>query len=176
MEAGLLAEFERPDELLRALARLRERGYRRLDAYTPYPLHGLDEALSLGRSPTPWFVLPVGLGGVAFAYAVQWYCNAHSYNLNVGGRPSFAVLAFVPIAFESMVLFSALATLGLLFYFIRLPRLSHSLFDVEGFERASVDRFFAAVDQRDPQFDAQKTQQELLEGGALRVAPFGSAR
>jgi hypothetical protein len=175
MEAGLMAEFATADELLVALARLRERGYRSLDAFTPHPVHGLDEVLHLHRSRLPWLIFPLALGAAATAFFIQWWCNARDYPINVGGRPNFAAPAFVPITFETMVLVSGIASLLLLFWLLRLPRLSHPVFDVEGFERATVDRFFAAVDQRDPQFETQRTRQDLLRLGALRVTPFGAA-
>ena len=176
MDSGMVGEFESEEALLAALQKLRDLGYRRLDAFTPHPVHGLDELLHLPRSPLPFILFPIALGGAGFAFFVQWYCNVYSYNLNVGGRPSFAVPAFVPITFETMVLASGISALVVLFYLLGLPRLSHPVFDVEGFERASVDRFFAAVDLHDPQFESQRTRQVLMEVGALRCAPFGAAR
>jgi hypothetical protein len=174
MEAGLAAEFAGADDLLIALAELRRRGYTRLDAFVPHPVPGLEEALALRRSRLPWLIFPIGLGGASFAFTLQWYCNAYAYPLNVGGRPAFAIPAFVPITFETMVLFSGFGTLLLLFVILRLPRLSHPVFEVEGFERASIDRFYAAVDQLDPKFDLQATRQDLFEVGALGVSPFGA--
>jgi hypothetical protein len=175
MEAGLMAEFETAEGLLTALGKLREKGYRDLDAFVPHPVHGLDEALHLSRSRLPLAIFPLALGAAVFAFVVQWYCNAWLYPINVGGRPAFAAPAFVPITFETMVLVSGIASLLLLFWILKLPRLSHPVLDVEGFERATVDRFFAAVDRRDPQFEAQKTQKDLLLFGALKVTPFGDA-
>jgi hypothetical protein len=175
MESGLMAEFETGDDLLVALQKLQRRGYVKLDAFTPHPIHGLDQVLGLRRSRLNWFVFPLSLGGCGFAFFIQWWCNAWDYGLNVGGRPQAAWPAFVLIGFETTVLASAIGALLLLFYLIRLPRLSHPVFDVKGFERATIDRFFAAVDLLDPQFDSQKTRQDLMETGALRVTPFGAA-
>ena len=176
MDAGLVGEFATSDDLLVALEKLHERGYVSLDACTPYPVHGLDEALRLKRSPLALAVFPLGLGGAIFAFVVQWWCNAVSYNLNVGGRPSFAIPAFIPITFETMVLFSATASLLILFYLLGFPNVAHPIFDVEGFERATVDRFFAVVHRVDPKFDSVKTAQDLAEVGALRTGAFGRAR
>jgi hypothetical protein len=175
MEAGLVGEFATADDLLIALQKLRERGYVSLDACTPYPIHGLDQVLQLKRSLLPWAVFPFGLGGATFAFTVQWWCNAVSYNLNVGGRPSFAIPAFIPITFETTVLFSALSGLLILFYILRLPRLAHPLFEVEGFERATIDRFFAVIHRVDPRFDSLRSAQDLAEVGALRTSSFGRA-
>ncbi len=173
MEAGLVGEFATADDLLLALEKLRERGYVSLDACTPHPVHGLDEVLRLKRSRLPRAVFPIGLGGAIFAFVVQWWCNSVSYDLNVGGRPSFAIPAFIPITFETTVLFSAISGLLILFYLLRLPRLAHPIFDVDGFERATVDRFFAVIDRVDPRFDSLRTAQDLAEVGALRTSPFG---
>ena len=176
MEHGLLAEYESPDELLVAAQLLRRRGYAQLDAFTPCPVPGLEEVLGLKRSPLNWIVFPISLGGAFFAYILQWYCNASSYRLNVGGRPAHAAPAFIPITFETVVLFTSICSLLLLAIFLRLPRLSHPMFDVEGFERASRDRYWLAVDALDPQFERARTTADLHDAGAKRIEEFGEAR
>ncbi|HEY4184177.1 MAG TPA: DUF3341 domain-containing protein [Polyangia bacterium] len=173
MRAGLLAEFADADALLAAIPRLVEQGYVAIDAFGPRPVDGLDEALRLPRPRQNWFVFPVGLGMATLGFGVQWFCNAWSYPLHVGGRPAFALPAFIPITFESAVLFSSFAAFFGLFYVIGLPRLHHPLFEVEGFERASHDRYFLAVDARDPRFDVAATGQALGGTGPLRVVSFG---
>ncbi|WP_437595326.1 DUF3341 domain-containing protein [Sorangium sp. So ce590] len=176
MRRGLLAEFETPEAMLRAIAELRSRGYRRLDAFTPYPVHGLDEALGLRRSPLNWIVLPFALAGAAGGYLVQWYNNAYDYPLNVGGRPQHAAPAFVPITFEMTVLAAALGGFVALLVLMRLPELWSPIFDVPGFERATIDRFWIGIDARDPALIRPLAERDLTDLGALAVAWAGKER
>ncbi|WP_437475684.1 DUF3341 domain-containing protein [Sorangium sp. So ce1014] len=176
MRRGLLAEFETPEAMLRAITELRSRGYRRLDAFTPYPVHGVDEALGLRRSPLNWIVLPFALAGAAGGYLVQWYNNAYDYPLNVGGRPQHAAPAFVPITFEMTVLASALAGFVALLVLMRLPELWSPIFDVPGFERATIDRFWIGIDARDPALISPLAERDLTDLGALAVAWAGEER
>jgi hypothetical protein len=165
-----LAEFDDAAALLAAARALREAGYEELDTYTPYPVHGLDEVLALPRSRIGFIVFPIAMAAAAFGYWLQWYCQAASYPLDVGGRPLNAAPAFVPITFETAVLFSAFAGFLSFFALTRLPALWHPVFEVPGFERASIDRFFLGVDARDPRFDLEATTRRLEELGAENVA------
>lgn len=173
MRSGLVGEFATPEALLAAAAGLRALGYAKLDAFTPYPVEGLAEALSLPRSRIAWAVLPAALGGAALAYLVQWWTSAVDWPLDVGGRPPHSAPAFVPIAFESAVLCGALTAFAALLLATGLPRLWHPLFEVEGFASASVDRFWIAVDLTDPSFASLEVDKQLRAAGALRVVPFG---
>src|SRR3569832_2501361 len=110
MRGGLLAEFADAEALLAAIPRLMEHGYAAVDAFTPRPVEGLDEALRLRRPRLDWFVFLVGLAMALLGLGVQWFCNAWSYPLHVGGRPAFALPAFVPIMFECAVLFGSFTT------------------------------------------------------------------
>ncbi len=174
MRSGLAAEFLSANDLLIAVQKLWERGYRRLDAFTPHPVEGLEEALYLGRSRLNWIVFALGMGGAVFAFWLQWYCNAWSYPIDVGGRPPFAWITDIPITFETGVLASSLAGFVALFWAIGLPRLAHPLFKLDGFERASLDRFWLAIDADDGELDLARTADELRSLAAVRVAPFGS--
>lgn len=171
MRLGVAAECATPEVLREALAVLRRARVERLDAYTPYPVPGVEELLPARRTRLPWLAFAFGLAGAAFAYLVQWYTNAVDYPLDVGGRPLHSAPAFVPITFETMVLFAALALFFGLWIGGRLPELWNPLFDVEGFERASVDRFWIGVDARDPFFAERPEEVEALlaRTGALRV-------
>ncbi|HSN97023.1 MAG TPA: DUF3341 domain-containing protein [Candidatus Nanopelagicales bacterium] len=170
MKKGLLAEFETPEALLGAIEELRRRGYRDLDAFTPYPVHGLEQKLGLQRSRLTWLVFPFALAGATLGYCIQWYLNARNYPLNVGGRPPHSAPAFIPVTFEMTVLTSALVGLLVFFILCRLPELYNPIFDVEGFERASQDRFWLGIDARDPALVRGRAERELHEIGALRVA------
>jgi hypothetical protein len=173
VKAGLVAEFETPDAVAHAIGELRRRGYREIDAFTPYPVKAIDRALGGGRSPINWLVLPVWLTAATGAYLVQWYCNAYSYPLDVGGRPPNSLPAFVPITFEMGVLAAALAALVLFFALAGLPALYHPVFTADGFERASHDRFFLGIDASDPTFDERDLVSELTRLGAAKVTFAG---
>jgi hypothetical protein len=169
MAGVLLAEFETGDGVLAAAEALREKGYTRLDGYLPYPLHGAEEAFGVRRSTLGRYVLAAGLTGASLAYGFQYWMAKVDYDINVGGRPSHAPLSFFPITFEMGVLFAAFAAVITLLAKCGLPRLHHPVFEVEGFERASIDRFWIVVDESDPKFDRAGTETDLKQHGAMRV-------
>ena len=178
MDRGLCAEFESVEAVVAAARRLRALGVRRIDAYTPFPIRELDKVLALPRSQIPSLVFAAGVTGAAVAYGIQYWCAAIAYPVNVGGRPLHSAPAFIPITFETTVLFASLAAFLLALAKAGLPRLHHPLFEVEGFERASIDRFWIAVDARDlrledgvTSFDALRSTLEGL--GASRIGLFG---
>lgn len=170
MRAGVLGEFETPEAMVTALVDLRRRGYRRLDAFSPYPVHGAEEAARMPRSMLPWIVFPFGLAGAGAAYLVQWYCNAYDYPLNVGGRPPNSAPAFIPITFEMGVLTAAVVGIVTYLALTGLPELWSPVFEVPGFERASIDRFWVGVDVRDPRFDRTAVERAFAELGATQIA------
>jgi hypothetical protein len=165
MRSGVLAEFATPEALDRAFASLRRAGYTRLGAWTPYPSRSI--VRSLPESILPWIMLAAGLLGGGAGYVIQWWVNLRAFRIDVGGRPLNSAPAFIPIAFESAVLAAGLAGFFALLWACGLPRLHHPLFEVEGFERAAVDRFWLGVDDTDPRFDAGVAD-ELAGLGALR--------
>lgn len=173
MKAGLLAEFETADAMLAAARGLRALGVTRMDTYSPYPVHGTDEVLGLRKSPVSKTVLVMGLVGALLGYGIQWLTNTVDYPLNVGGRPIHAAPSYVLITFETTVLLGGITALLSVFIYSRLPRLWDPVFEVDGFERASIDRFFVAVDETDGVFNAARLRSELLRLGALRISPFG---
>jgi hypothetical protein len=168
---GVMAEFASPEALIAAVDRLYERGYRRLDAFTPYPVRALEDKIT-PRSPVAAIMLVAGIAGALFGYGVQWWCAVVAWPLNVGGRPPHSAPAFIPIAFESAVLFAAVTGFFALLALCRLPRLHHPVFEVDGFERASVDRFWIAVDATDDAWEPD-LKEKLVELGALRVTTVG---
>ncbi len=170
MNTGALAAFGSAAELLDAIHELRRRGYRRLDAFTPHMVKGLEEALGMPRSKINRMIFPLAMLGAAFGFFVQWWCNAVDYPLNVGGRPPNSWPAFVPITFEAGVLTAGLTGLLLLLALTRLPRLHAPVLDVEGFDRASIDTFWVAIDDRDPMWNEVQVDRDLHEVGAIRVA------
>jgi hypothetical protein len=167
---GLIAEFEGPSELVAAAGRAREAGYRKMDAYTPYPIHELTEALGLPRTKLPMLVFIGGALGCGTALLMQWFAAAVHYPINVGGRPLASWPLFIPITFELTVLFAAgTAVLGML-GLNGLPMPYHPIFNAPRFALASRDRFFLCIEARDPMFDLEKTLRFLETLGAQVVS------
>lgn len=170
----LLAEFASPEAMAQALADLRTAGYRELETYTPFEMPRTTPALGLRRPRLPWIVAIGGLAGGVVAYWIQWFANSWSYPLNVGGRPVHPVPAFIPATFEGTVLVAALVAFFGLFISLRLPALWHPVFEIDGFERATVDRFWIEVGAVQSELDAHEMRRIVGEAGALRVVPLGS--
>jgi hypothetical protein len=148
-----MAEFDAPEKLLAAAHRAREAGWRRLDAYAPYPLEGLAEAVGQHGSRLPWIVLGGGLAGCAAGFALQVWVSAVAYPMNVGGRPLLSWPSFIPVTFEMTVLVAAFsAVLGML-ALAGLPMPYHPVFNVDRFARASRDRYFLVLEAADPSFE-----------------------
>jgi hypothetical protein len=158
---GMVAEFGGPSELIEAAREARERGYRAIEAYTPYPLEELDEILG-GWNPVPLIVLLGGLSGAATAWAMEYYIAAIDYPINVGGRPLNSWPAFIPILFELTVLFASIAAFLGTLILCGFPRPHHALFDIFRFRAASRDAFFLCVESTDLIFEPEKTS-EFLE-------------
>ncbi len=160
---GLMAEFAEHDQLLAAAKEAYAAGYRRMDAYSPFPVEGLAEALGRDTSLVPLFTLMGGMAGGLGAYFMQWYAMARLYPLNVGGRPLNSWPNFIPITFELTVLVAATTALVSMLLLNRLPELHHAVFNIQGFERASIDRFFLCLESEDPAFE-RLSAWKFLEG------------
>ena len=145
MREVLVAELDSPERAIAVAWRARELGYVRIEAYTPFPIADLDVALAIPRTKLPFVVLGAGLTGAAVAFLIQWWTNAIDYPINVGGRPLNSIPTHVPIIFETTVLFAAFAAFVSVFLAARLPRLHHPIFDLPGFERTSIDRFWIVI-------------------------------
>lgn len=159
---GLMAEFGTADALLDAAKRVRAAGYRRLEAYSPFPIDGLAEELGYERSPVPFWTFLGGLFGGMAGYFMQWYSAVVDYPVNIAGRPIHSWPMFVPVSFEMAVLGGAFAAVITFLVASGLPRLRHPLFASPDFDLATRNRFFLCVRREDPAFDAQHTRR-LLE-------------
>jgi len=166
---GVLAEFESAQQIFHACERVRDAGFKRWDAYTPFPVHGLDRAQGLKPSFLPWIVLVVGLTGTATAIGLQYWVHSMGYPLVISGKPYAAWPAYVPIIFELSVLFAAFASVFGMLAINRLPTFNHPLFNSARFDRVTDDRFFIAIESTDPKFAGEETSKFLLEIGASHV-------
>jgi hypothetical protein len=165
---GLLAEFSDSDALLNAVRAASAAGYRQMNAYTPFPLEGLSEALGQKRSRLPLVVLLGGIAGGGLAYFMMYYASVISYPINVGGRPLHSWPAFIPITFELTVLGASFAAFLGMLGLNGLPHPHHPLFAVPEFSLASRNRFFLCIEARDPLFHTEQTRR-FLEGLADSV-------
>jgi hypothetical protein len=171
---GLMAEFDTPDMLLEAAQRAYGAGYRRMDAYSPFPVDGLAEAVGFHRTRLPLIVLIGGILGGIGGFFLQYWISVIDYPLIVGGKPYNSWPAFIPVTFETAVLAAALsAVLGML-ALNGLPMPYHPVFNVEHFALASRDRFFLCIEASDPKFEARATMeflQNLHAKGIHEVEP-----
>ncbi|MDA0333859.1 MAG: DUF3341 domain-containing protein [bacterium] len=166
---GLMAEFERPEQLLEAAQRTYAEGYRKIDAYSPLPIHGLGAAIGFTHTNLPIATFVCGVIGAICGYGLQYWVHVIEYPINIAGRPMHSGPMFIPVAFELTILFAALGTLIGLFLLNGLPQPYHPVFNVPAFARASQDRFFLCIEAEDPNYDAASTR-SFLEGlGCLDV-------
>lgn len=167
---GLMAEFPDPASVVAAARRVREAGYRKVDAFSPYPIEELSEALGFHKSKLPLLVLMGGAAGLVGGYGLQYWTSVIDYPLNIGGRPFHSWVSFIPVTFEITILLAALtAVLGML-ALNGLPEPYHPVFNVERFALASKDRFFICIESADPRFDHAETWRFLVSLGPRVVS------
>ncbi len=168
---GLLAEYDTPGELIAAARRVRDAGYTEFDCYSPFPVHGIDEAMGIKRTILPLLVLGGGFLGLFLGLLLQWWTNAHNWPWNISGKPVFSLPANIPIMFETTILMSVFTTFFGMWILNKLPQVWHPFFRNDRFARVSDDAFLLGIEAKDSRFDLAATT-KLLEGeGALAVEP-----
>jgi hypothetical protein len=160
---GLMAEFDDVNDVITAAHRVYSAGYRKIDAYSPFPVEELSEAIGFHKNGVALICLVGGLLGCTGAYVLQWWINTISYPINIGGRPFHSWPSFIIVTFEMTILFSGLSAVFGMLALNGLPMPYHPVFNVPRFEFASKDRFFIVVFSSDKNYDAVRTRQ-FLEG------------
>ena len=166
---GLIAEFEDPNALIAATQRAHQAGYRRMDAYSPYPIEELHEALGARHTRLPLIVLIGGICGCLGGYTLQYWVATMAYPLNVGGKPFHSWPAFIPITFECTILVAALSAVFGMLALNGLPMPYHPVFNVREFALASRDRFFLCIEARDPLFRHDETRRFLESLNPVKI-------
>ena len=171
---GLLAEFASDREIVAATRSAYDRGFRKMDAFAPFPVEGLAEALGRKRTTVPLIVFAGGATGCLGGYFLQWFAMAVGYPLNIGGRPLNSWPPFIPITFELTILSAAFAAIIGMLALNQLPLPYHPLFHVSRFERASSDKFFLCIESNDPKFDLEQTRRflETLKPESIAEVPL----
>jgi len=166
---GVIGEFGDPHELVHAGRKIREMGYTKLDAMSPFPVHGIDDAIGIPYSKLGWIVIPVSLCGTATAALLIWYAGAVQDKFVIGGKPLFDFTFSIPIMFELTILFTAFATFIGMWALNGLPRLYHPSLNYRNAHKASDDRFLLVIEADDPKFHPQESAEHLRSVGAGTV-------
>ncbi len=166
---GIVAAFDNPAALIDAAKRTRDAGYRHFDCHSPFPIHGMDEAMGLRRSPVGYIVGGMAALGAAVGFALQTWVTTSAYPLVISGKPHFSWQAYIIITFALFVLFGALGAVFGMFRLNRLPRLHHPLFFSEQLAKASDDGFLISIEAADARFDETQTRSFLASIGGTHI-------
>lgn len=171
---GIMAEFDDPDTLIHAAKILREKGYKNMDAFTPFPVHGLDEAISFSDPRILYMIFFGGVIGALCGYGMQYWVCVIDYPLNIGGRPLHSWPSFIPVTFECTILFAAITAVFGMLTLNGLPRLYHPVFDCTLMKGATQDKFLLCVESKDPLFKEEEMNQIFQSLNALQIEPVHS--
>ena len=166
---GLLAEFDTPTEMVDAANKVREAGYKKTDAFSPFPLHEIDEALGIKRSILPFLVFGGGVAGLLTGLALTYFTHVVDYPIIVGGRPHFSLTSFIPPIYELTILFAALVAVFGMIILNGLPQPYHPVFNVPRFALATREKFFLLIESKDAKFDYDETRSFMESLNAQEV-------
>lgn len=164
-QAGMAGIFMTESEILVAAAKVREMGFKKFDAITPYPVHGMEEACGIKRSWIPYVTFVAGIVGVSSGWLLTWWTSAVNWQLNIGGKPFHSLPAFIPIMFELTILFAALCSVGALFYACGLPKVKPPVIDPD----LTCSKFGIFIPQNDVGYDEKKIEDLFRSLGASTV-------
>ncbi len=167
------AIFNTPDEIMKAADEIVKAGYTKFDIHTPYPVHGMDNAMKVKRSPLGYFAFALGITGAALALLLMYSTMVVSYPNNIGGKPAFPLPAFIPVTFEVTVLLASVATvLAMIIIFFKFPNVSHPLHDTPYMKKVSSDKYGAVIESNDPNFDFEAVMSFFSKIGAATIEPI----
>ncbi|MBV9216071.1 MAG: DUF3341 domain-containing protein [Acidobacteria bacterium] len=166
---GIMAEFDTATELVDAARRVRDAGYVDTDAFSPFPLHEIDEALGIKRSVLPYLIFAGGITGLLSGLGLEWFVHVYDFPIIVGGRPHFSLPAFVPPMFELTILFAAFTAVFGMLFLNGLPSPYHPVFNIERFALATREKFFLLIESSDPQYDYAATRSFMESLGGQEV-------
>jgi hypothetical protein len=166
---GLLAEFDTPADTLHAAEKVRDAGFSRWDVFSPYPVHGMDEAMGMKNSKVGWFAFAGGVTGYATGMIMIWWMNAIDYPIIVGGKPMFSPFSAFPPSYELTILFGSFGALLGMLGLNKLPRLHHPLLKNRRFAGATHDKFYIVVETADPKYSESETRQLLAAAGSRHI-------
>lgn len=166
---GVVAEFETPEALMDAVRQVRNSGYTRLEAYTPFPVHGLTKAIGFEESKIKWMIFFGGVAGAFAGFGLQVWVSMIAYPHNSGGKPLYSWPAFIPVTFECMVLCASFAAVLGMLGMNGLPQPYHPIFEAKRFNLASQDRFFLCIESSDPEFESKAAMKALTSAGGQNV-------
>ena len=170
----MLAEFDGPDALLDAARVFRDAGYRDFDCHSPYPIHGMNTAMGVRRSPLGYIVGAAAAVGLSGAYLMQYWISSVDYPVIISGKPFNSFQAYTPVVFAVAVLLSAFTAFLGSMILNRLPRFNHPAFASRNFERVTDDGFFMSIESRDAKYDLRRTRELLQSLGGKNVEVLGS--
>ncbi len=159
---GIMAEFDTPTQLVDAARVVRDAGYTKTDAFSPFPLHEIDEALGIKRSILPYLIFTGGITGLLSGFALEYYVHVIDWQIIVGGRPAFSLPAFIPPMFELTILFAAFTAVFGMLFLNGLPAPYHPVFNVPRFALATREKFFLLIESEDARYDYAETK-SLME-------------
>jgi mono/diheme cytochrome c family protein len=166
---GIIAEYDTPGELIEAARKVRDAGYKEFDCFSPFPVHGIDEAMGIKRTILPLLIFGGGFTGTIGGLLLQWWTNAYNWPWNIAGKPAWSIPANIPIAFETTILLSVFTAFFGMWILNKLPQVWHPYFRLERFGRVTDDAFLLGIDAKDDKFDLEATTKLLRDAGALEV-------